>query len=115
VSTDGREGELTMDLRPAHQFVKVRWLDDFSESDCVAADSFKLVTHARHRTSVISEDFRKGDKVAVDCREGIVIMDLRPAQQFIKLQWLDDGTDSGVIASRTVVLVSKEADTTFEL
>ena len=36
VSVDGREGTISLDLRPEHSFVKVGWQDDDSESEVVS-------------------------------------------------------------------------------
>lgn len=58
-----------------------------------------------------TNDFEKGDTVAVDGREGVVIMDLRPdGHKYCKLQWLDTGEESECIEVSTVKPVLKGGD-----
>jgi hypothetical protein len=46
VSVAGRQGIVSMDLRPDHNFVKVRWSDDGTESDIIETDRVKPLSKA---------------------------------------------------------------------
>ena len=103
VIVDRREGTIIMDLRPKHDFVKVRWADALSDGELVAVSSVRLTGR-----KCSDDDFGKGDTVIVDGRKGTLIMDLRPEHhEFVKVQWLDDGADSDVLPVHSVALVSK--------
>lgn len=59
------------------------------------------------------EDFSRfialGDTVSLDGRAGVVNWDQRPKGEFVSVLWVDDGTESDVIALSKLVLVEKAA------
>jgi len=61
--------------------------------------------HSADSASV--QEFGVGDTVSVDGRGGTVLWDGRPQNNFVKVRWLDDGSDSCVIAVGKVKFAGK--------
>ena len=56
VQVDGRTGTVSLDLRPGHNYVKVKWSDTQTESKVICADEVKTTENAQATT----EAFKKG-------------------------------------------------------
>jgi len=64
VSVDGREGTLTWDGRPRHQFVEVQWDDDRSVSGIIAASRVKWIAKQEGKEKDAKEKDKSEDDLA---------------------------------------------------